>query len=160
MKSFDKIIAALQDAAVYPWNDILTQVVSKGEVMMCLRWHYNSSVIVRLAVQRTMPTVLLAVRSCAPDENTAVKCSCQVVRILGCMQEYKTQVVGTDMEDVARAACDLMSPGTVSPTLAQDLLLLAIRSDAMDTAVRTCMTSCACKFTALGAPIVASAEVE
>lgn len=162
MRSFDKVVQALRDAAVEPWRSVLEDVVQRGEIMMCLRWNYDNGTLVRMAVQSAMPGVIASVRSSDAsfrgEDGGGVKCRGQVLRILSEMRAATDKVAGTDMEDVACAARDLLSNGRVGTSLADDLLRMAVRTDAMDMAVQTCMSACACKFSALGAPIASRSD--
>ena len=147
MKSFDKVIRALQDSAVSPWDEMLKKAICSGEIMMCIRWHYDSSVIVRIAVHNTIGSVVGAI-ACPPPPGSRcdVECAPLVVHVLKQMASACEEVKGTDMEDVARAASDLLAPGTMHDTLVEDLLFLSVRSDAMNVAVRTCVCGAACRF--------------
>ena len=160
MKSFDKVWNALTESAEEPWNRILQETCGKGEIMMCLRWHYDNSIIVRIAVQNTLPSVLKVIHSGVDGRRnvSSVTCHTQVKRILCSMKENISAVKNTPMEDVARAAADLLCAGIIGEHLVDDLLILAVQTATMDTAVRTCMSACACKFTELGVPISAHVD--
>lgn len=140
---FDKFVKMVMDAACPEWDAILKSLFSQPTVMMTLRWHYETSSIVRQGCNMYLKSITGIVSTPPSDCASAQSTLAFMKDIFGQFATYEERTKNTDLYDACASSRELLS----DPRMVEGLASMSASSSELDKMVRGCIVACCNKFT-------------
>ena len=141
--SFDRFIEKMKAPASPEWKEALDEMCSLPTVMMILRWHYETSILVRQAFNAYLSTITRCT-SGKWDTSNMENAYAFAKDILGQFSEYEERSKGTEVHEAAVGSSEVI----VHDRVLQAVCMILSTNSELEKVARGALAACAGKFNA------------
>tara|TARA_Y100000748_G_scaffold292109_1_gene280281 strand:+ start:732 stop:1196 length:465 start_codon:yes stop_codon:yes gene_type:complete len=141
--SFDRFIEKMKAPACPEWKAALDEMCSLPTVMMTLRWHYETSMLVRQAFNAYLSTITKCTSSGWDPQN--MESAYNFARdLLGQFSTYEERAKGTEVHEAAVGSSEVLANDRVL----QAVCIILSTNQELERVARAALATCAGRFNA------------